>query len=95
MKKNAFILGIWDKLKKNVIVLVSTVVLTFAVASSFGQGGPPPPPPPGPGGGDKDVGGGDVPIGGGSLILISLAAFYGGKRIYSQYQKNTEEEVED
>ncbi len=46
---------------------------------------PPDPGGGGPGTGDKPVGGGS-PIGGGLIILASLGAAYGAKKVYSLHQ---------
>ena len=46
------------------------------------------PPDPGgaPGGGDQPVGGGS-PVGGGLLIMLSLGAIYGSKKVYDARKK--------
>jgi len=65
-------------------------ILTFVVFSTILMAqGPPPPPPGGVGSGDHNTQGGSAPIGGGSLILIGLAAIYGGKKVYD-FKQNAE-----
>jgi len=56
------------------------------------QSGPGAPPPPDhSSSGTENKGGRGAPIGGGTLILIGLAAAYGGKKIYDLKQENLEE----
>ena len=82
MKKNSI---------KNKVTVFFVIITLWAIpVISFAQGGPPPPPG-GPGGGDKPAEGGGAPIGGGSFILIGLAAAYGGKKLYSVYNKTAQE----
>ena len=54
-------------------------MLTLASSTMFAQVPPPPPPNHGETG---NVPGGNAPIGGGLLILLSLGAAYGGKKLY-------------
>jgi len=63
------------------LFLVVPVIITFASA-------PPPPPPPGPtpGGGDIAIGG-PAPIGSGLIMLISMGAAYGARKIYNARKK--------
>ncbi len=73
------------------IFAVTFIIFFFIPLSQiFAQGGGPTGPPGGSGGGDTPIGGG-APIGGGSLILIGLAAAYGGKKVFD-LRKNKEEE---
>ena len=41
----------------------------------------PPPPPPGPGTGEEPIGGA-APVGSGLVLLISMGAAYGAKKVY-------------
>jgi len=56
------------------LLIVVPVIITCASA--------PPPPPPGPGGSDLPIGGA-APIGSGLIMLISMGAAYGAKRVYN------------
>jgi hypothetical protein len=42
----------------------------------------PPPPPPGPGTGEEPIGGA-APVGSGLVLLISMGAAYGAKKVYN------------
>jgi len=46
----------------------------------------PPPPPPGPGTGEEPIGGA-APIGSGLVLLISMGAAYGAKKVYNARKK--------
>lgn len=58
------------------LLVVVPVIITCASAP------PPPPPPGGPGTGDQPIGG-PAPIGSGLIILISMGAAYGAKKVYN------------
>jgi len=58
------------------------LVLLVSPTSAFAQDPPPPPPGGGHGAGGSQVPGGGAPIGSGLVLLISLAAGYGGKKVY-------------
>lgn len=51
----------------------------------------PPPPPSGHGSSNNQPSGGGAPIGGGLFILLTLAAGYGGKKVYDFKKQNLEE----
>ena len=58
----------------------------FTLTSLYSIADEPPDPGGGPGSGDLPVGGG-APIGGGLIILASLGAAYGAKKVYSLHQE--------
>jgi len=60
------------------LFLVVPVIITCAST--------PPPPPPTPGGGDIAIGG-PAPIGSGLIMLISMGAAYGARKIYNARKK--------
>jgi len=67
---------------RQIIALISLLLLLTANMISMAQ---PPPPPPGGGhgtGGNSPPGAG-APIGEGMFFLIGLAGLYGGKKVYS------------
>jgi len=68
--------------------LIAVVVLVFAFSALSAQF---PPPPNGgsgaPSGGSTPVGGGGAPIGSGIVLLIAMAAGYGGKKVYDFKKK--------
>lgn len=70
-------------------IILSLVFILGIALISTAQMTAPSDPGSGPEAGDDPIGGG-APIGGGSIILIGLAATYGGKKIYD-YRKNMEE----
>ena len=88
-------------MKKNILIAIFTsffFVLSFVVTAQTESppvtddaGGTPADPG---AGGDGDPLGGGAPIGGGTLILMGLAATYGGKKVYQLYKDN-QEELED
>ena len=61
-------------------ILMLSIVLMISGFSLLAQA--PPPPPENAGGSGGPVGGGGAPIGSGVVLLISLAAGYGGKKMY-------------
>ena len=61
-------------------ILMLSIVLTISGLSLLAQA--PPPPPGDAGGSGGPVGGGGAPIGSGIVLLITLAAGYGGKRAF-------------
>lgn len=70
-------------MKKAIVNLIITglfVALPVIIASASAP--PPPPPPGGPGGGDQPIGGA-APIGSGIVMLISMGAAYGAKKVYN------------
>jgi len=74
-------------MKNSIKILMATVfVFTCLVFSTsvFAQDPPPPPPPGGGhGAGGSQVPGGGAPIGSGLVLLIAMAAGYGGKKVYN------------
>jgi hypothetical protein len=58
------------------LFIVAPVIIATASAPP-----PPPPPPSGTGGGDTPIGG-TAPIGSGLVMLISMGAAYGAKKVY-------------
>lgn len=56
----------------------------FLIQGLFAQA---PPPPSDYGQGGNQPSGGGAPIGGGVAILLTMAAAYGGKKIYTAYKK--------
>ena len=70
--------------KKSLRLFALLTFFTFMGLMSFADL-PPDPGGGGPGSGDKPVGGGS-PIGGGLIILASLGAAYGAKKVYSRHQ---------
>jgi hypothetical protein len=67
---------------KKAIVNLILVGLLIIVPVIIVSASAPPPPPPGPGGTDDPIGGGAAPIGSGIVMLISMGAAYGAKKVY-------------
>lgn len=85
-----------NKIFHGKVILTITFLLMFT-GLILAQGPPPsdPPPPPGSaGGGDQNTQGGGAPIGSGTIILMGLAAAYGGKKVYSAYS-DSKNDLED
>lgn len=75
---------------KNIKLLIAGIFFLFLSIGVMAQG--PPNPPGGSHGGSGDAGpGGGAPIGGGLLILLSLGAAYGGKKLYDLKKESLEE----
>ena len=69
--------------KKYKYLMFSLMTLCFMTFSGVSRAqDPPPPPPPGGHGGAANQEGGGAPIGSGVVLLIALAAGYGGKKVY-------------
>jgi len=72
---------------KNIIKILMASLLIFvaslSVSNVFGDTPPPPPPEGGHGSGGNQVPGGGAPIGSGIVLLISLAAGYGAKKVFT------------
>jgi hypothetical protein len=66
-------------LKKQMFALI---LLGFMALSQISQAQAPPPPPGTKGGDTNGVPGGGAPIGSGMVLLITLAAGYGGKKVF-------------
>jgi len=65
----------------NLIISGLFVIVPVIIAS---VSAPPPPPPGGPGSsGATPIGGGGAPIGSGIVMLISMGAAYGAKKVYN------------
>ncbi len=65
-------------MKKLMILLVYLTISSFALLAQA----PPTPPSGANQGGTGPVGGGGAPIGSGLVLLIAMAAGYGGKKVY-------------
>ncbi len=65
-------------MKKIILLTVFTAISSFGLLAQA----PPVPPSSANQGGTGPVGGGGAPIGSGVVLLISLAAGYGGKKVY-------------
>ena len=69
-------------------LLFSIILLGFMAISQISFAQFPPPPPSGDKGGSSNgVPGGGAPIGSGIVLLISLAAGYGGKKVFDFKKK--------
>jgi hypothetical protein len=71
-------------MKKAILNLIITglfLIVPAIIASASAP--PPPPPPPGGGGTPNPIGGGTAPIGSGLVMLISMGAAYGAKKVYN------------
>jgi len=71
-------------------ILTLTAILMISGLSLLAQAPPPPPDDPSNGGTGGPVGGG-APIGSGVVLLIALAAGYGGKKVFTGM--NAEKEI--
>ncbi len=69
-------------MKNTVRIFVLTLFVLVFTTSVFAQDPPPPPPGAGHGAGGSQVPGGGAPIGSGLVLLIAMAAGYGGKKVY-------------
>jgi len=69
-------------------ILMISIVLTISGFSLVAQA--PPNPPGDAGGSGGPVGGGGAPIGSGIVLLITLAAGYGGKKVFDARKKLAE-----
>ena len=67
----------------SLIVIVAMIVLPVLEAASSS---PPPPPPGGPAPGDIPIGG-SAPVGSGLVLLLSMGAAYGAKKLYDARKK--------
>ena len=64
------------------VLTLFVLVLIVPPTSVFAQDPPPPPPGGGHGAGGSQVPGGGAPICSGLVLLIAMAAGYGGKKVY-------------
>ena len=69
-------------MRKAIINLIITGLLIIVPVIITCPSAPPPPPPPGGPGGDTPIGG-PAPIGSGVIMLISMGAAYGAKKVYN------------
>jgi amino acid transporter len=76
-------------MKKIIISFLIILLIVFMPVMSFSQVKEPTPPTPTPEGGE--VGGGGAPIGSGLFILLGFGAVYGGKKVFSLFNKNNDE----
>jgi hypothetical protein len=76
---------------KSIAVFSIIALLTIFPIASPAQNGDPPPPPAEHGENGNQLPGGGAPIGSGPVLLISLAAGYGGKKAYDFRKKNLAE----
>jgi len=77
-------------MKKAIISLIITgLFITLPVIITSASAPPPPPPPDDPALGDNPIGG-EAPIGSGIVMLISMGAAYGAKKIYDARKRLTE-----
>jgi len=70
-------------------ILAITAVIMISGFSLLAQAPPPPPPDNPSNGGGGPVGGG-APIGSGVVLLIAMAAGYGGKKVFDVRKKFTD-----
>jgi hypothetical protein len=70
-------------MKKAIINLIITGLLVVVPVIITCASAPPPPPPPPGGGGSGSPIGGTAPIGSGLIMLISMGAAYGAKKVYN------------
>ncbi len=75
---------------KNILFILSIVIITPIPFSAISQSSPPPPPSAHGESGNQSAGGG-APIGGGLFILLGLGAAYGGKKLYDMKKEELEE----
>jgi hypothetical protein len=72
-------------------LMFSLILLGFMAISQISLAQFPPPPPSGGKGGDTNgVPGGGAPIGSGMVLLIAMAAGYGGKKVYQAKKRLAE-----
>ncbi len=69
----------------NLIISGLFIIVPVIVASASTP--PPPPPPPGGPGSDTPIGGGPAPIGSGIIMLVSMGAAYGAKKVFDARKK--------
>ncbi len=77
------------KLKNIFLPFLLTIFLAFSVSTIFASSNPPNPPGNGHGTGNDEEPGGGAPIGSGIMLLLSLGAAYGGKKVYNLKKKET------
>jgi hypothetical protein len=70
-------------MKTGIIILISVLFYLCLPQLAIGQPHPPPPPSVGHSNTNDQPAGGGAPVGSGVMILLSLSAAYGAKKIYS------------
>ena len=75
-------------MKKFITQILFTFIFVLFALVGFSQAPPPPPPGHGQTGNQS---GGDAPIGSGLVILMSLGAAYGSRKLYKMKKDNLEE----
>ena len=75
---------------KNILFILSIVIITLIPFSAISQSSPPPPPSAHGESGNQSAGGG-APIGSGLFILLGLGAAHGGKKLYDMKKEELEE----
>ncbi|MCF8337749.1 MAG: hypothetical protein K9I74_07160 [Bacteroidales bacterium] len=80
---------------KTILLALVLAFLTFKIHAQ-GKGTAPPPPPGGSSGSQntENNSNGSAPIGSGIIILLSLGAAYGGKKVYD-YRRKLKNEMEE
>jgi hypothetical protein len=73
--------------------LYNLILITGFLFCNLGAFSQPPPPPPDPSGNGNIPVGGGAPVGSGTLLLIGMAALYGGSKVYTM--RSTEESEEE
>ena len=74
-------------MKKVIVNLIIFLALIIVPVITVNASAPPPPPPPGgPGGNDIPIGG-SAPVGSGLVLLLSMGAAYGAKKVYDARKK--------
>jgi hypothetical protein len=74
-------------MKKAILTLVIFISLIIVPVIMVSASAPPPPPPPGGDPGNSTPIGGAAPIGSGFVILLSLGAAYGSKKVFDARKK--------
>lgn len=73
-------------MKSRLLQIVVSFIFFIASTVAFAQD-PPPPPSGGHGSSTNQSPGGSAPIGSGIALLMSMAALYGGKKVYDARKK--------
>ena len=73
-------------MKSRLLQIVVSFIFFIVSTVAFAQD-PPPPPSGGHGSGSNQNPGGSAPIGSGVALLLSMAAMYGGKKVYDARKK--------
>ena len=72
-------------------LLVISFLILVPVFAATASAPPPPPPGGGPGAGDAPIGG-TAPLGSGIVMLLTMGAAYGAKKVYDARKKLQEKE---